>query len=217
MRLTDYESAALPTELSRQADLAGSKGPNPYIPATTAPRRVSDVERCAAADYHSRQIAQLYGRSADESAPPVATLHERIVGAYVERFGARMTGFAAEIRRKYGGEFDVEELHHKLVRSVVPDAFVVSDSADGYTLTAVEVQVTHPVSARKLDRYLGIFWEVDAISPNGSLALHLVERNGSVFQVDLSTLAIRHINDPIDDVGDLPGWFLEPLSLVGGK
>ncbi len=60
MRPTDYESAALPTELSRHADLTGTSQPHPDIPATTTPRRVS----VAGLQYHGSAAAQLTALSA---------------------------------------------------------------------------------------------------------------------------------------------------------
>lgn len=73
MRPAPYESAALPTELNRHADLAGHKQPNPDCTATTAPRRVSDGNDGEAGDtYHASAGLQRNGRAVRRSAyqPP---------------------------------------------------------------------------------------------------------------------------------------------------
>ncbi len=59
MRPAPYESAALPTELSRLADLAGPKGLQPDITATTTPRR----ESVAGTEYHAGEAPQLTAHS----------------------------------------------------------------------------------------------------------------------------------------------------------
>jgi hypothetical protein len=65
MRPAPYESAALPTELSRHTDLAGHKQPHPDIPATTAPRRDFDGADGEAGDsYHAGTSGQRNGRAA---------------------------------------------------------------------------------------------------------------------------------------------------------
>lgn len=145
-----------------------------------------------------------------------AALHSRLLAEYVARMpGARTTGFAAEVRRKFFQQFSPAELRDDSLRLVTPDAFLVDDTEREYSLTAVEITPT--ITARMLNLYLGIFWEVDAISPNGNLQLHLVRADGSVFAVDLSRLALEYHDEPVYEVSRLPGFDVAPPGTFSGS
>lgn len=67
MRPAPYESAALPTELSRHKDLGGHKQPPKDIPATTAPRRDFDGATFETPrSYHAGRASQLSARAVGE-------------------------------------------------------------------------------------------------------------------------------------------------------
>jgi hypothetical protein len=158
---------------------------------------------------------------------PPPGLHADLLRIYLENMpGSRATGFRRALVDLFDGVADSEEgcceatggegdpaecscLVSALQRwRSVPDAYVINREEE--EIIAVEVQNTCPVSPRKLDLYIELFWALDEYC--WTLGLHLVDRSGSVFRVDMSHVAIEACVKSSREIlsKQLPGFVVAP-------
>ncbi len=100
--------------------------------------------------------------------------------------------------------------------SMVPDAYRI-DKVEK-RLWVAEAQDTHPLSNDKLDLYLWMFWHLDAAE--WDLFIHLIDRNGSVLDLDVSGLAFEFLSKSIpDNYSGRPGRIIwpEPPKTTGKR
>lgn len=136
-------------------------------------------------------------------------LHRDLIAEYVSRhpdcetrgFRRTVLGLLKEGLPDEGEDFEDHDFRYL---TIIPDAFRVTKDA----VVVVEAQVTSDVKGPKLDQLVGLFWDLDMICTE--LELHLVDRNGAVFAVDMVDLAYRYIDTEVpSDFGRLKGKFIE--------
>lgn len=135
-----------------------------------------------------------------------SNLHRELVAEYLAKWpGAQVSGFRRRVRALVASMANHEFVGEMTPFGMIPDAFVISEDR----VRAVEVQVSSPVTASKFNQYIGLFWELDAVMVG--FDLHLVDRNGSVFEVDMVAVSIEFINSaPPSPLKRLPGRFVLP-------
>lgn len=116
-------------------------------------------------------------------------LHGQLIADYIARNpGTETRRFAAAVR---GVVADFEwgvPLEEYRPPTFIPDAFRIDRKAQAVII--VEAQVTSRITSSKWWAIQSLWWELD--SEPWDLWLHLVDRSGAVFSVDMPTVAVLH-------------------------
>lgn len=159
----------------------------------------------AQGEARSRGVAS--ARVAVATVSPRGKLHSRLVREYVaKRPGTETKGFAALLRRIVARhrrtlDANLDEWSLEPI-GFMPDAFRFARGR----LTLVEAQDTNVIAPLKWLAIFDLFWLFDAAELD--LELHVIDRNGSVFRVDLASLAFRNLTGALPNNADLPGALL---------
>lgn len=119
------------------------------------------------------------------------TGHEEIIDHICEKYGARRTKFRKELKKamnEHGDGLDGDYLDSRYPGNYpVPDAFVMAPAAYNDSvmmITVFEVECTHPIPGRNLDRYTQLWFDLDC-TDGLDLQLYIVNRFGDENKVCL--------------------------------